>query len=162
MKKVKSQKWPQQLKMTSKKEDNLEMKKIWKMKTTSNKEDNLKNYDELKTEDKLKKWTILVWFGLDRSNSAYKAISASQQSWSSGLAELGKIYIWLWLIIAASVINSVTYKIKKRLCKVTDPAPDTVIYNIVCFPLTSEGLLVFNWETVYSSFLSVYYSYALG
>ena len=43
MKKVKSQKWPQQIKMTSKKEDNLEMKKIWKMKTTSNKEDYLKN-----------------------------------------------------------------------------------------------------------------------
>ena len=39
--------------------------------------------------------TIPVWvgsgrFGSGRSNSDYKAISASQQSWSLGLAELGK------------------------------------------------------------------------
>ena len=39
--------------------------------------------------------TIPVWFGsgrvsLGRSNSDYKAISASQQSWILGLAELGK------------------------------------------------------------------------
>ena len=31
-----------------------------------------------------------VRVGLGRSNSDYKAISASQQSWSLGLAELGK------------------------------------------------------------------------
>ena len=33
--------------------------------------------------------TIPVWVGSVWSNSDYKAISASQQSWSLGLAELG-------------------------------------------------------------------------
>ena len=34
-----------------------------------------------------------AWVGSGRSKCDYKAISASQQSWSFGLAELGKKYI---------------------------------------------------------------------
>ena len=35
-------------------------------------------------------WVGSVWVGSVGSNSDYKAISASQQSWSFGLTEMGK------------------------------------------------------------------------
>ena len=54
--------------------------------------------------------SIAIWnysgsgrVGSGRSNSDYKAISASQQSWSLGLAELGKIMLFL---LATNVVAS--------------------------------------------------------
>ena len=84
------------------------------MKTTLKNEDDLKNDDDLKSWWGVVDWvpkqcvqpliplkvaidtqalpieTISGRVGTGRSNSDYKAISASQQSWSLGLAELGK------------------------------------------------------------------------
>ena len=87
------------------------------MMTTLKNEDNLRNEDDLKSWLGVVEWvpkqcfqlliplkvandtlalpieTIPVWVGSARSNSDYKAISASQQSWSLGLAELGKMLV---------------------------------------------------------------------
>ena len=58
-------------------------------------------------------WVGSVWVGSVWSNSDYKAISASQQSWNLGLAELGKKIIisersnqeWSKLFIAKNSIS---------------------------------------------------------